>query len=256
MVRLDPPGSFCQVEAVWDRLDKSGKTFLEAGCGAGALAAELCRRGWTGVGADVSADAVRIAAETLEPYLRQGRFRLLQADLQELGPEVGPVDVGLSLMTMEHLEDDTGFVRSLARFVRPGGQVIVGVPGRMDRWSFEDEVVGHVRRYERAGLEAVLRRAGLQDVEVWSVSVPVANLLFHLGSLLVRRSTPAATLRQSRREQTETSGIREIPWKTVFPAPFRLLLNRHTLYPLFVLQRRFYRTGLGLTLLASGRVPG
>ena len=56
------------------------------------------------------------------------------------------------------------------------------------------------------------------------------------------------------REQTELSGIREIPFKTVFPAWFRLILNRVTLYPLFILQRLFYRTNLGLTLLAVGRV--
>jgi hypothetical protein len=93
-------------------------------------------------------------------------------------------------------------------------------------------------------------------VEVWSLSVPVANALFHLGTLLVRRATAAETLRQSRREQTATSGIREVPFKTVFPPWLRLVLNPVALAPLFWLQRRFYRTALGLTLLGSGRMPG
>jgi SAM-dependent methyltransferase len=255
MIRLDPPGSFCQIQAVCDRLDPRGRTFLDVGCGAGSLARELCRRGLTGTGIDLSAAAVRIAGQTLAPDLAQGRFRLLQADLRDLGPDLGKVDVALSLMVMEHLEDDVGFIRSLVGFVEPGGQVILGVPGRRDRWSFEDEVVGHVRRYERGDLERVMRAAGLEDVEVWSVSVPVANLLFHLGSLLVRWGTAPEVARQGREEQTETSGIREIPFKTVFPAWFRLILNRWTLYPLFLLQRLFYRSSLGLTLLGSGRVP-
>jgi hypothetical protein len=116
--------------------------------------------------------------------------------------------------------------------------------------------VGHLRRYERGDLEAVLRQAGLEEVEVWSAAVPVANLLFHLGNFLVRRSTGEEVVRQSQREQTETSGIREVPWKTVFPSWCRLLLNRRALFPLFVVQRLFYRTGLGLTLIGSGRVPG
>ncbi|HEX5717307.1 MAG TPA: class I SAM-dependent methyltransferase [Thermoanaerobaculia bacterium] len=256
MIRLDPPGTFCQIQAVCDRMDPRGQTFLEVGCGSGILSRELCRLGLTGTGVDFSAEAIRIAEETLARYLQQGRYRLFHADVRDLDAEVGRVDLGLSMMTMEHVEDDVGFVRALKRFVKPGGQVIVGVPGRRDRWGFEDEVVGHLRRYERGGLAAVLREAGLEDVEVWSVAVPVANLLFHLGNFLVRRSTGQEVARQSQREQTETSGIREVPWKTVFPSWLRLLLNRRSLHPLFWVQRLFYRTGLGLTLIASGRVPG
>jgi hypothetical protein len=42
----------------------------------------------------------------------------------------------------------------------------------------KDETVGHLRRYEREGLEDKLRIAGLSNVEIWSVAVPVTNLLF------------------------------------------------------------------------------
>lgn len=256
MVRLDPPGALCQIQAVCDRIGPDGRgTVLEAGCGAGGLLAALCRRGFTGIGVEPSEEAVRIAEHTLEPYLRSGSCRLLHTALEDLGPEVGLVDVGLSMMTIEHLEDDVGFVRTLAGFVRAGGSVLIGVPGRRDRWGFEDEVVGHLRRYEREDLAGVMRAAGLVEVEVWSVSVPVANLLFHLGNLLVRRATSQETLRQSRREQTETSGIRAVPFKTVFPSWFRLVLNPRVLAPIFWVQRRFYRTDLGLTLLGFGRVP-
>jgi len=41
----------------------------------------------------------------------------------------------------------------------------------------------------------------------------------------------------------------------VFPCWVRLILNRITLYPLFVIQRWFYRTGLGLVMMGTGRVP-
>jgi hypothetical protein len=101
----------------------------------------------------------------------------------------------------------------------------------------------------------LLSSAGLEQVEVWSVSVPVANALFLLGTHLVRRATPARVLAQSAGEQTATSGIRAIPFKTVFPPWFRFLMNRRTLVPAFWLQRRFYRSSLGLTLLGAGRMP-
>jgi hypothetical protein len=132
---------------------------------------------------------------------------------------------------------------------------VLGVPGRRDRWSVEDETVGHFRRYDRTDLETVLREAGLHQVDIWSIGVPIANLLFKLSVRLITRSSEQAKRGQSQREQTETSGIREIPWKTVFPAWLTVLLNRTTLSPLFALQRLFYRSGLGITMMGMGRVP-
>ena len=132
---------------------------------------------------------------------------------------------------------------------------MVAVPGRRDRWGPEDETVGHLRRYDYDDLRKTFEASGLRDVKVLSVAVPIANLLFHVSNFMVRRSqTEMAKVNQSARDQTESSGVREIPWKTVFPSWCRFLLNRVTLYPLFVLQRLFYPTNLGLTMLGLGRV--
>jgi hypothetical protein len=140
----------------------------------------------------------------------------------------------------------------MAQSVKPGGHVIIGVPGRPDLWGIEDETVGHVRRYDRASLADVLTRAGLRNVQVWSVAVPVANLLFRLGNAMIRLSGEPRKKALSAREQTEESGIRRIPFKTVFPPAFRLILNRYTMAPLFVLQRLFYGSDFGLTLVGFG----
>ncbi len=234
-------------------LDRNALTFADVGCGTGSLSAELCRQGLTGLGVDSSADAVAIAQVTLEKQIANHRYRLICADVRDITAE--KVDVAVSMMVAEHVEDDASFVSSVAALVRPGGQVIIGVPGRRDRWGFEDEISGHLRRYERTDLDALLRAANLERVTVWSVAVPVANLLFHIGNYLVRRSTSHSIRSQSNDEQTASSGIREVPWKTVFPRWCAILLNRWTLYPLLVLQRFFYRSAAGVTLLGSGRVP-
>jgi SAM-dependent methyltransferase len=254
MIRLDPPGTFCQIAAVWDLLDRDARTFADVGCGTGSTSRELCRRGLNGLGVDLSSEAVEIARETLAPYIAEGRYRVVHGTASEV-VSAPPVDAAVSMMVAEHMPDDLAFVRSVAALVRPGGQVIIGVPGRRDRWGYEDDVVGHLRRYERDDLQRLLLAAGLEDVKVWSVAVPVANLLFHAGNRLVRRGTPAEVASQAGQEQTESSGIREIPWKTVFPRWCALLLNRYTLAPLIVLQRLFYRSSLGITLAGSGRVP-
>jgi SAM-dependent methyltransferase len=255
-VRIDPPGQWCYKQALDEVLAQcGGQTFVEVGCGAGLLSGPLCERGLTGRGFDFSQSALAQARQNLAASIQAGRYELVHGDIFDATPDGARFDLGLSTMVMEHVADDVGFVRKIAEFVRPGGHLVIGVPGRRDRWGIEDETVGHLRRYDRSDLEDVLTRAGLENVQVWSIGVPVANLLFRLSNLMVRRSGEVEKKALSLREQTETSGIREIPFKTVFPSFFRLFLNRVTLAPCFLVQRWFYRTNLGLTMIAFGRKP-
>jgi SAM-dependent methyltransferase len=254
-VKIDPPGTFCTQEALRDALkDRRGQTFLDVGCGGGDLSKLLCDAGLTGIGVDFSERALAIAKQTLSGYVDSGKYKLQLGDVHDLPADFTKVDIAISYMVMEHVEDDVGFIRKIAQYVKPGGNIILAVPGRRDRWSLEDETVGHIRRYDRDDLDAVLRKASLSKVSVWSVGVPVINMLFNISLWMVARSGEASKVGQSQREQTETSGIRDIPWKTVFPSWVRIILNRKTLYPLFVIQRMFYRTGLGVVMMGMGRV--
>ena len=252
-VRIDPPGQWCTYQAVQDAIRRcGGSTFLEVGCGAGRLSRLLCERGLTGRGIDVSAAAVEEAREELSQFIERGSFEVGRADILAAAGNGARYDLALSLMVMEHVNDDLGFVCRMADAVEPGGHLIICVPGRPDLWGIEDETVGHVRRYDRHSLADVLTRAGLRNVHVWSVAVPVANLLFRLGNAMIRLSGETGKKSLSARQQTEESGIRRIPFKTVFPPVFQLLLNRYTMAPLFAVQRMFYGSNLGLTLLAFG----
>lgn len=254
-VKIDPPGTFCCHEALRDVVKKTSATsFVDIGCGGGDISKMLCSMGMQGIGMDFSPLAIATTRGLLAPQIESGQYRLIEGDATEMAQPVPPSDIGISFMVMEHVEDDVGFVRTLSKYVRPGGYLLLCVPGRKDCWTFEDETVGHLRRYDRDDLRQTLEAGGLEKVEVWSVAVPVANMLLRLSDMLVRRSGETKKLGLSQREQTQTSGIRAIPWKTVFPSWVRIILNRYTLYPLFVMQRLFYRTGLGITMLGFGRV--
>jgi 2-polyprenyl-3-methyl-5-hydroxy-6-metoxy-1,4-benzoquinol methylase len=254
-VKMDPPGSWCQYEAALEMIQTvGGKSFIEVGCGSGDLSLRLCQKGWTGLGVDFSQLAIEQAKANLSEFIEAGRYRVIEGDMFDLDLGGEKFDIAVNMMVMEHVDDDAGFLKRIREFVVPGGHVIVAVPGRRDRWGIEDDTVGHKRRYDRDDLEQVLLAAGLSEVKIWSVAVPVANLLFHIGNFFVRNSSEINKLNQSTRQQTETSGIREVPWKTTFPSPFKLILNRGTLYPLLIMQRLFYGTSRGLTLMASGRV--
>jgi SAM-dependent methyltransferase len=257
-VKIDPPGTFCNNQALRDILNGlpvRPQSFVDVGCGGGAVSKVLLDMNMKGTAIDYSTEALKIAREELKDYAALGRIAIVEGDATKDVAVSKDHDCGISYMVMEHVEDDVGFARQCAQLVRDGGHFVFAVPGRRDKWTVEDETVGHLRRYDRDDLKAVLEKAGLQDVKVISVAVPVANLLLGVSDYMIKRSGELSKKdTMSLEEQTKLSGIREIPWKTVFPAWVKIILNPITLYPLFVIQRLFYRTGLGVTMIGYGRV--
>lgn len=259
-VAIDPPGTWCNNQALRDvlaGLPVKPRRFVDIGCGAGPVSKLLLAQGMQGTALDYSAQAVAICRENLRDAVASGALAVIEADvLHNADGLPNDHDCAVCYMVLEHIEDDAGFARQCARLVRPGGHAIFTVPGRSDQWTLEDETVGHLRRYDRPQLKAVLEQAGLEDVRVISIAVPVANLLLRLGDAMIRRSGEVQKKDAlSDDEQTRLSGIREIPWKTVFPSWVRLILNPVSLYPLFVIQRLFYDTDMGVALMGYGRVP-
>src|SRR6266545_840468 len=156
-VRIDPPGSWCSYDAVMEMIHATGgETFLEVGCGAGDLSLKLCKKGWQGLGIDSSDQAILTADANLSGYIESGRYRLVKGDILDLNTNGEQFDIGLSMMVMEHVEDHFGFLRKISEFIKPGGHIMVAVPGRRDRWGIEDETVGHLRRYDRDDLKQTL----------------------------------------------------------------------------------------------------
>ncbi len=252
-VPIDPPGTWCTYGAVRDVAKRTrARSFIDVGCGGGGVSRLLCSLGMTGIGIDFSPLAIHTAKQALQREIQNGKYQLLEGDAATMNP--APADLCLSVMVMEHVEDDVGFVRTLSRMVKPGGYLAVCVPGRKDCWSFEDETAGHFRRYDREDLRGVLKAGGLTNLQVWSVAVPTANLLLRAGTHFVKRSGEGRKLTLSQREQTATSGVRDIPWKTTFPACVKLVLNPYIMWPFTVLQRLFYGTRYGVTMLGFGQV--
>src|SRR3954465_14486777 len=109
LVKIEPPGSWCQYEAIVEMLAGAhGKTFVEVGCGSGMLSLRLLERGGTGLGLDFSEAAVEKARDNLARFIADGRYRLVVGNIFELEPPPEKFDVGLSIMVMEHVEDDIG----------------------------------------------------------------------------------------------------------------------------------------------------
>lgn len=250
-----PPGTWCTDWAFLRAVAASGaRTFLEVGSGEGRVAAALCAQGLTGHGVDPSPEAVAICRRELADEIATGRFTLHAGVLGDM-PAHEPVDLVYSQMVLEHVPDDVALVREMVTHVRPGGTVLAVVPARPECWGAEDELAGHVRRYERTTLTSLFAAAGLESISVSSLNVPVSNLLHSLSDRAVAHHNQVRE-KLELADRTRLSGLRDIPFKNRFPSWARLALNSITMWPLCQLQRAFFATDHGLVLLGRGQRAG
>jgi SAM-dependent methyltransferase len=90
-------------------------------------------------------------------------------DVRELllpDPEPGNYSAAVSYNVLEHIEDDTAALKSMAGLVRPGGHVVIVVPAFEWAMSPADIATGHVRRYTKKSMRAAMSAVGLDIVKL------------------------------------------------------------------------------------------
>lgn len=147
------------------------RTF-DAGCGNGAFAIFAARIGNRVLAASFSEDEQRSARERTERLGVRGiEFRTV--DLREIGQkrnELGVFDQIVCLETIEHVIDDEGLVRELARMLEPGGRILLSTPFDAHRPLYTEdphpnpaEDGSHVRYgYSQIQLRELIEKAGLE----------------------------------------------------------------------------------------------
>lgn len=165
---------------------------LDVGCGEGTFTAALVGGGRRVVGVDISRDAVRHAAR------RAPEVTFAVASVQDLPVLDGSCDTVTVVMAPANEPE-------LLRVVRPGGRIVVVVPGadhldHLRRVLYEDyrphdEVVpfaGRVEMVDQRRLRTEVRLAGAEIQELWAMTpyrwaAPVegAARLFELEELAV-----------------------------------------------------------------------
>jgi SAM-dependent methyltransferase len=138
---------------------------LDVGCGVGDLLMALRERGWRVTGIEPIPEAAQSA--------RERGLDVRTGTLEELGDSPGAWDVASAVHLLEHLPDALGFLRTLARQVRPGGHVLIESPNWASRlrrthgprWTHL-RPLEHVVHWTPETLGATLRRAGLEPVSV------------------------------------------------------------------------------------------
>ncbi|MBV9830996.1 MAG: class I SAM-dependent methyltransferase [Marmoricola sp.] len=143
---------------------------LDVGAGSGGNSAVLAGLGWQVTALEHSPAAAELAASR--------GLAVVRGDATALPFRDESFDLVMSTDVWEHVEDDHTVAREAFRVCRPGGHLLVAVPAGMDLWSGHDVALGHVRRYEREGLVALVEQAGfvVDDTMGWNVLLrPVAR---------------------------------------------------------------------------------
>ena len=132
-----------------------GEEVLDVGAGIGATAINLSHRtykSWVELEPDpklaeriVEGQKKGTVPESIE--VRVGTTQDLSAD--EMFDTVLYIDV------LEHIEEDSKELASIAKHVRPGGHIIVLSPAHQYLFTEFDRQVGHCRRYNKQQLKAI-----------------------------------------------------------------------------------------------------
>ncbi len=100
----------------------------------------------------------------------------------------------ISYNVLEHIEDDIGALRSMARLVRHDGYIVLVCPAFPFAMSPVDIATGHVRRYTRRSMTAALTTAGLDVVDVRYANSLGLVCYYAFTSLLRKQPSTGGTM--------------------------------------------------------------
>jgi SAM-dependent methyltransferase len=144
------------------RLPVAGRA-LDIGAAGGGNTRVLKDHGWQALALEYS--------ESVADVARARGISAMRADARELPVKSESCGVVTAFDVLEHIDEDYLAAAEIARVLRPGGTLLIAVPCDMALWSAHDDAVGHVRRYTRPELAALVQKAGLTIEQLWSWNV-------------------------------------------------------------------------------------
>jgi SAM-dependent methyltransferase len=136
-----------------------GTSLLEVGSGLGHFSEQFAGRLDHLVVSDNDQYCVK---QLRERYIDDDRVEVLELALPADIEIREKVDTVVMMNVLEHIKDDVQALRDLAAVTKPGGRIVIWVPGYMQLYGDFDRKVGHVTRYTPATLRESVEAAGLE----------------------------------------------------------------------------------------------
>ncbi|MBC7253324.1 MAG: class I SAM-dependent methyltransferase [Actinobacteria bacterium] len=203
-----------------------GCRILDVGCGTGGNLPFLSLYGEV-EGCDYSEEAVRFCR-------LRGHQRVMEASVYDLPYPDSSFDLVTCLDVIEHLRLDLPALLEMKRVLKPGGYLLLTLPGRPELYSDFDCLAGHLRRYTPGEARRLLGAAGMRPLRITSYTVLVQPLIRYY----IRRGNFVGG-----------RGLCTQGMETIFPstqAVLRFLLRLESL----LLRRLDLRGGSSLAILA------
>jgi SAM-dependent methyltransferase len=215
--------------------------FVEMGAGTGHMAKIFLQRGFWGASHDLGEDSRRMLRENLS---FAGERMVVVDQLAELTEE--SFDYLLAFEVLEHIERDSEVIREWMRYLKPGGHLLISVPAHQRKFGISDELVGHVRRYEKEQLRTLLSGAGVEDIHIVNYGFPITELTRRLSNHLVRNDHSYDDMTPEQRSVRSAQARPAIINKALS------FVGGNMFTPFRFLQRWFYQYDLGDGYVASG----
>ena len=178
---------FWIVAAAVPALEIVRERVADIGCGEGQLCGELEAAGWpTIVGVDVSSTRISRARR------RYPGVEFYDRPLDQTGVPEASFDLIVMDNVIEHLPEPARMVAGLARYLKPGGQLVVITPNMQSgnfqllgrRWTPELAPHAHVFLFTAPSLGQLLSRAGLHVDTIGSFHLKAYSVRAWLARLL------------------------------------------------------------------------
>ena len=106
--------------------------------------------------ADSSREALLLARDVVGPRVTRYQIDLMHLQWTERW------DAAFLLDVLEHIPDQQTVLKEIWQALRPGGLLLITTPALQQFWSYNDELVHHVRRYSRADYAALAQQCGFE----------------------------------------------------------------------------------------------
>lgn len=153
------------------------KAVVEIGCGISPLSNHARRTVFT----DLSFQALSV----LKHIQNHGEY--VVADGCHLPFKSRVFSHVISSEVLEHIPDDRPAIAEMARIVTHSGKLVITFPHRKCYYSFDDQYVGHFRRYEIGEIEKRLKRTGIQIEKIEKILGPLEKIAMLAAVALYQR---------------------------------------------------------------------